>query len=360
MCAFTRTTTCVATLCGMSPMSRERPRVPRMADVAARAGVSHQTVSRVLNGMPGVRPETHDRVMAAVEELKYRRNFAAKQLASTRSRTVGVVTWGNAQFGPANTLLALEAAARTTEYRLSTVNVVSMSPEAFRDAVGQLLEQAVEALVVIVPHESVLREAQSLDVDLPVVVVEGDLSETPLTVGVDNLQGARLATGHLLSLGHETVVHLSGPTGWAEAQARRDGWRLELERQGRRVPPLRWGGDWSARSGYTTGRSLAREADVTAVFVANDQMALGFLRALREEGRRVPEDVSVVGFDDLPEAQYFLPALTTVRQDFAELGRRAMDVLNRVLDGEEQPSVDLVPTTLVVRESTSPAPKLIT
>ena len=112
------------------------------------------------------------------------------------------------------------------------------------------------------------------------------------------------------------------------------------------------------RSGYTTGRSLAREADVTAVFVANDQMALGLLRALREEGRRVPDDVSVVGFDDLPEAQYFLPALTTVRQDFAELGRRAMDVLKRVLDGEEQPSVDLVPTTLVVRESTGPAPTI--
>ena len=338
----------------MSPTSHERPRMPRMADVAARAGVSHQTVSRVLNGMPGVRPETHDRVMAAVDELRYRRNFAAKQLASTRSRTLGVVTWGNTQFGPANVLLALEAAARETEYRLATVNVVSMSSEAFRSAVDQLLERVVEALVVIVPHERVLREAQSLDLDIPVVVVEGDLSETPLTAGVDNVQGARLATEHLLSLGHETVVHLSGPMGWAESHARRDGWRAELEHQGRRVPPLRWGGDWSAASGYLTGRSLAREADVTAVFVANDQMALGFLRALREEGRRVPEDVSVVGFDDLPEARYFLPALTTVRQDFGELGRRVMDILGRVLGGEEHPSVDLVPTTLVVRDSTAP------
>jgi DNA-binding LacI/PurR family transcriptional regulator len=341
----------------MSPTSRERPRMPRMADVAARAGVSHQTVSRVLNGMPGVRPETHERVMAAVEELRYRRNFAARQLASTRSRTLGVVTWGNTQFGPANVLLALEAAARETEYRLATVNIVSLSSEAFRSAVDQLLERTVEALVVIVPHESVLREAQSLDLDIPVVVVEGDLSRTPLTAGVDNVQGARLATEHLLSLGHETVVHVSGPTGWAEAQARRDGWRLELESQGRRVPPLRWGGDWSPRSGYLAGRSLAREADVTAVFVANDQMALGFIRALREQSRRVPEDVSVVGFDDLPESRYFLPALTTVRQDFAELGRRVMDVLGRVLGGEQQPSVDLVPTTLVVRESTAaPSP----
>ncbi len=340
----------------MSPTSHERPRMPRMADVAARAGVSHQTVSRVLNQMPGVRPETRDRVLEAVEQLNYRRNFAAKLLASAHSRTVGVVTWGASQFGPAHVLLALEAAARETDYRLATVNVLSLSSEAFRSAVDQLLERVVEALVVIVPHETVLREAQALDLDIPVVVVEGDLSATPLTVGVDNVQGARLATGHLLSLGHETVVHLSGPMGWAESYARRDGWRAELESQGRRVPPLRWGGDWSADSGYLTGRSLARETDVTAVFVANDQMALGLMRALREESRRVPEDVSVVGFDDLPEARFFWPALTTVRQDFEELGRRVMDVLARVLGGEEQPSVGLVPTTLVVRESTAPPP----
>jgi DNA-binding LacI/PurR family transcriptional regulator len=324
-----------------------------MADVAKLAGVSHQTVSRVLNGMPGVRPETRDRVLEVVTELGYRRNLAARLLASSRSQSVGVVTWGTSQFGPANVLLALEAAARQTPYRLETINVTSMSTEAFRDAVDQLLERVVEAMVVIVPHETILREAKSLDLDIPTVVVEGDLSEVPLTVGVDNVQGARLATEHLLSLGHETVVHISGPMGWAEAHARRDGWRAELEAHGRRVPPLRWGGDWSASSGYQTGRSLAREPDVTAVFAAHDQMALGFIRALHEQGRRVPEDVSVVGFDDLPEAQFFLPALTTVRQDFVELGHRAMNVLARVLDGEREPTADLVPTTLVVRESTA-------
>jgi DNA-binding LacI/PurR family transcriptional regulator len=328
-----------------------------MADVAARAGVSHQTVSRVLNDMPGVRPETRERVLAAVEELHYRRNFAARQLASTRSRTLGVVIWGTSHFGPAQVLLALEAAAHRTDYRLATVNVESLSGQAFRSAVDQLLERAVEAMVVIVPHESVLREAKALALDIPVMVVEGDLSQMPLTAGVDNVQGARLATEHLLSLGHETVVHLTGPMGWVEAQARRDGWRAALESRGRRVPPLRWGGDWSADSGYATGRSLAREADVTAVFVANDQMALGLLRALREQARRVPEDVSVVGFDDLPESRHFLPALTTVHQDFAELGRRVMDVLTRVLDGEPRPSAELVPTTLVVRESTAAPPR---
>jgi DNA-binding LacI/PurR family transcriptional regulator len=210
-----------------------------MADVADRAGVSHQTVSRVINGMPGVRPETRVRVLQAVEDLGYRRNMAARLLASRRSRTVGVVTWGADQFGPANVLLALEAAARKSEYQLATVNVESMSREAFRAAVTDLQERVVEAMVVIVPHETILREAHSLDLDIPTVVVEGDMSRTPLTAGFDNFEGGRLATRHLLSLGHETVIHLSGPNGWAEAHARRDGWRTELESQGRRIPPLR-------------------------------------------------------------------------------------------------------------------------
>src|SRR4051794_15409371 len=253
----------------MSPSSPERPRVPRMEDVAHRAGVSHQTVSRVLNGMPGVRPETRSRVLEAVAELGYPRNFAARLLASTPPRTVGVVTWGTSQFGPANVLLALEAAARNTDYRLATVNVLTMSVEAFREAVDDLLERAVEAMVVIVPHETILRAAQSLDLAIPTVVVEGDLSRTPLTAGVDNVQGARLATGHLLDLGHETVVHLSGPLGWAESHARRDGWRAELESRGRRIPPLRWGGDWSASSGYATGRSVGGRAGVPGRVLAH-------------------------------------------------------------------------------------------
>ena len=120
------------------------------------------------------------------------------------------------------------------------------------------------------------------------------------------------------------------------------------------MPPLRWGGDWSARSGYRAGLALAREKDLTAVFAANDQMALGLMAALREHGRRVPDDVSIVGFDDLPEAEFFAPPLTTVRQDFAELGRRAMALVERVLAGDERATVDLVPTTLVVRASTAP------
>ena len=330
--------------------------VPFGASVAAVAGVSHQTVSRVLNGSPGVRPETKERVEAAIATLGYRRNLAAKMLASARSQSVGVITWGTAQFGPAQVLLGLEAAARNSAYRLELVNVDSVSPDVFHLAVRQLQERAIEALVVIVPHEAVLAEAQSLSLDIPVLVVEGDLARTPLTAGVDNVEGARLATRHLLELGHRTVHHLAGPDGWAEARARIEGWQAELAAWGRPVPDLGWTGDWSAQSGYEIGRALAGEHEVSAVFIANDQMALGAMRALHEAGRVVPDQLSIVGFDDLPEARFFVPSLTTVRQDFTELGRRVMTVLARVLDHGERPGAELVPTELEVRES-SAAPR---
>lgn len=337
-----------------------RRRAPTMADVAAEARVSHQTVSRVVNRVPGVRPETAERVQAAITSLGYRPNQSARLLASTRSRMVGVATWGTSQFGPQQVLLALDSAARSAGYRLSLRTLHDLTERGTREGVEELLELGVEAVVLIVPHETVLRFAQEVDLGLPTVVVEGDLSQTPLTAGVDNVQGAQLATRHLLELGHHTVVHVAGPPGWSEAHARVEGWRAELQAWDRPVPPLRWGGDWTARSGYDAGVSLARDKAVTAVFCANDQMAMGVMAAMREAGRRVPEDVSVVGFDDLPESAFLAPPLTSIRQDFAELGRRTMGLVERVLAGEPEPSVDLVPTTLVVRASTAAPPAAVT
>lgn len=328
-----------------------------MADVATLAGVSHQTVSRVLNGMAGVRAETATRVQQAIDELGYRRNLSARLLASKSSRTIGVATWGASHYGPQQVLLGLDDAARRSGYRLVTTTLRAMTEQGTRAAVEELLEQGVEAVVLVIPHETVLRFATEVDLGLPTLVVEGDLSRMPLTAGVDNVEGAVLATRHLLDLGHATVCHVAGPPGWREARARVEGWRMELEAQGRAVPPLRWGGDWSARSGYEAGRSLAKDPEVTAVFCANDQMAMGLIAALRDAGRAVPDDVSVVGFDDLPESAYIDPPLTTVRQDFGELGRRAMGLVERVLAGESQPSADLVPTTLVVRRSTAAPPR---
>ena len=330
---------------------------PRMADVATVAGVSHQTVSRVLNDFPSIRPATRDRVLAAIEELGYRRNTAARTLVTRRSGTIGVITADMSHFGPANTMLGLESASRAAGYSLSLAGLPEISADSLAAAVDQVLDQAVEAVVVIVGHQAALTFAQSLRIGVPLVLVEGDLSATPLTAGVDQIEGARLATSHLLDLGHETVVHLPGPADWLEAAARREGWRMALEERGRPIPALMAEGDWSSRSGYEASRAMLRESRPTAVFAANDQMALGLLRALHEAGIQVPEDVSVVGFDDLPESGFFTPPLTTVRQDFRELGQRTMALILRVLAGEREASVPLVEPLLIVRSSTAPPPR---
>ena len=327
-----------------------------MSDVAKVAGVSHQTVSRVLNDFPSIRPATRDRVLTAIEELGYRRNIAARTLVTRRSRTIGVITSDMSHFGPANTMLGLESASRAAGYSLSLVGLPEISAASLAAAVDHVLDQAVAAVVVIVAHQAALTFAQSLRIGVPLVLVEGDLSAHPLTAGVDQIEGARLATSHLLDLGHKTVVHLPGPADWLEAAARREGWRMELEERGRPIPALMAEGDWSSRSGYEVGRAMLRESSPTAVFAANDQMALGLLRALHEAGLRVPEDVSVVGFDDLPESGYFAPPLTTVRQDFEKLGQRTMALVLRVLAGEFDASEPLVEPLLIVRSSTAPPP----
>ena len=335
----------------MTASSRGRP--PTMADVAALAQVSHQTVSRVLNDMPGVHPRTAERVRAAIAELGYRRNQSARLLASRRSGLIGVATWAMNQFGPQQVLLGLEGAAREAGYGLWLRTIRELTDESVEAAVEELLGIGVEAIVLVVPHETVSRFAQAKDLGVPTLVLEGDLSGSELTANVDNVLGARMAVRHLLELGHRTVVHVAGPPGWSEAAARVEGWRLELEAWGRPVPALWWGGDWSSDSGYQAGVKLARESDITAVFAANDQMALGVIAALAEAGRAVPGDVSVVGFDDLPEAAYFRPPLTTVRQDFDEVGRSAMRLVARALTCEERPVEDQVVPVLVTRASSA-------
>jgi DNA-binding LacI/PurR family transcriptional regulator len=175
-------------------------------------------------------------------------------------------------------------------------------------------------------------------------------------VAVDQIVGAASATRHLLDLGHETVWHVTGPPDFIESQQRVEGWRAALEAAGAPAPaPLV--GDWSARAGYDRGRELSRDPAVTAVFVANDQMALGLLRAMHEARRDVPGEISVVGFDDIPEAAYFQPPLTTVRQDFIEMGRRSLRLLLRTIEaGQRAGDGSLVPPELIVRRSTGPAP----
>jgi DNA-binding LacI/PurR family transcriptional regulator len=333
---------------------RERQRMAVMADVAKLAGVSHQTVSRVVNGSAHVRPETRRRVLAAMGELDYRPNPAARALVTGRSRTLGVVSFDTTLYGPASTLFAIEQAAHAAGYFISIVSMLVLDRASVLSAVERLRVQGVDGVLVITPQEGAAEALVNLPTSMPVVAVEAGRANSVPFVAVDQFAGAVSATQLLLDLGHETVWHIAGPRDFLEAQQRVDGWRSTLEAAGAEVPPTLFG-DWSPRSGYRLGQQLAENGDVTAIFVANDQMALGALRALHERGREIPREVSVVGFDDIPEAQYFTPPLTTVRQDFSEMGRSAMRMLLELMQSSGQPPqrVTIAPE-LVVRRSTGP------
>jgi DNA-binding LacI/PurR family transcriptional regulator len=333
------------------PRDRKNGRSPSMADVARHAGVSHQTVSRVLNDSPLVKADTRTRVLAAIEQLGYRRNLAARMLATNRSGRIGMVSAHLVLYGPTMISAAVQEAGHDAGYEVALVGLPEFSRELLDDAVDRLLDQAVEALVVAVAHRDALAATRALDLRIPVVVAQGVSTGQPMAAGIDQVGGARAATEHLLDLGHRGIVHVTGPMDWVEAEQRRDGWRAAHADKGL-MPGPELAGDWSAQSGYDAGLRIADDPNVTGVFVANDGMALGLLKALHERGRRVPEDISVVGFDDAPEAAFYWPALTTVKQDFAMLGRGAVELTLRALDGEEDPVLPLVEPSLVVRAST--------
>jgi DNA-binding LacI/PurR family transcriptional regulator len=333
------------------PMPGEQ--APSMTDVASLAGVSHQTVSRVLAGHPNVRAQTRARVLAAIEELGYRPNRAARALATGRTRTLGVVSMNSTLYGPASMLYGIEEAASQVNYSVTVASLRSIDRASLRQAVDRLLGDAVDGVVVIAPLVSAGQELGELPPGVPVVAVDGDPGIPGTVVRIDQEAGARAATEHLLAAGHRTVWHLAGPSDWLDARARMAGWRAALREAGAEEPPLLTG-DWSAGSGYQAGQVLARVQELTGVFVANDQMALGVLRALSEHGRRVPGDISVVGFDDIPESGYFTPPLTTVRQDFGEVGRRSLRALLSQIDGcADAAQQILIDTKLIVRQSTA-------
>lgn len=324
-----------------------------MADVARLAGVSHQTVSRVLNNHPNVRAVTRSRVLDAIEALSYRRNSSARALVTRRTQTLGVVAFDTTLYGPASTLFGIEQAAREAGYFISIVSLKTITRQSVTEALDYLAAQSVDGLIVIAPQRQAAEALAGLPHDLPVVAVEGGLAPDLPVVCVDQVDGARTVTGHLLELGHQTVWHVAGPPDWLEAEGRVIGWQSALEAAGAQVPDLLYG-DWSPRSGYAAGQVLASRTDVTAVFVGNDQMALGVLRAFREAGIDVPGQVSVAGFDDVPEAGFFAPPLTTIRQDFATVGRRSIDLLlQQIGSGRLGHDRVVVPASLVVRASTS-------
>lgn len=335
---------------GAAPDSPSRP--PVMGDVAKMAGVSHQTVSRVLNNHPNVSHNTRQRVEAAIARLGYRRNTAARSLVTRRSRTIGVLACETGQFGPANTLLGVEQAGREAGYFVSIANLREVTSDSINDAMGHFRSQSVDGIVILVPHPDVLAALHDVSVPVPIVAVGAGAGNQLTGASLNQRLGARLAVEHLIGLGHRSIAHISGPTHWIDAAERIEGWREAMDTAGLEASVLLQGA-WDAASGYRAGRELIDHDSVTAVFVANDQMAVGVLRALQEAGRHVPGDISVVGYDDQPEAGFFMPPLTTIKQDFEELGRKTMEEMLHQLEGKAGTRDQIVDPRLVIRATTA-------
>lgn len=332
--------------------SGERARVPSIRDVARLAGVSHQTVSRVLNDHPSIRPETKQRVQDAIAVLDYRPNLAARALVTSTTRTIGVLSATIGEFGPTSSIASIEDAAREEGYSVTTVNLPATTPEAIGEAIRQLGREQVSGIVALAPQVRVFNVLRGMAVGVPFVSLQTASGSDGFTLSADQVAGARSVTEHLISLGHSDIVHLAGPQDWIEAESRMRGY-LDALRDADlpTLPPIR--GDWTADFGYFAGTELVRRRDFTAVFAANDLMAIGLMHGFRDAGLDVPGDVSVVGFDDIPVAAHVWPPLTTVHQDFPALGRRAISILLAEIRGEQLPQYGPVEPLLRVRSSSA-------
>ena len=321
-----------------------------MAEVARAAGVSQQTVSRVVNGHPNVSERTRERVLRAIRELGFRPNFAGKSLRSGRYNSIGLCLYNVDQFGNLATVKGILSAAGEMGYAVTTLEMDDRVPLSLAEATRRMMALPIDALVISMSIRASDFEEFQPQPGLSTVLLS--MYEHPLctTVDSDQYECSRLVMEHLLSRGHREIRFVSGPTYSVDSVFREKGWRDELLARGLYVSePLR--GDWTARSGYEAGARLASDREMTAVYAANDQMAVGVIEALRNAGRRVPEDVSVVGVDDSLAETLPFSSLTTVRFDLFERGRRAFEqALLGSAPGHRPERIRIAPT-LVERDS---------
>ncbi len=329
---------------------------PNIRQVAERAGVSYMTVSRVLNDHPHIREATRRRVQEAIAELGYRPNMTARALATQRSRRIGVLVESAEAFGPTSTLRAVESAARAAEYMVSSVFLQAGEEITPQEGVDHLVAQGVDALCVVSPRSSSIAALRRISIGVPVLVVKPDQDPTFLTVTVDQQAGTRLAVDHLVSLGHRDILHLAGPLDWLDARTRERAFHARAKSWGLRERPIVVG-DWTADFAYDFARGIRELPDYTAIFVANDDMAVGLVHGLHDRGFSVPDDLSLVGFDDIPLARHVIPPLTTVRQDFDALGVSVVDVLRAAIEERELPTTTRIPPQIVTRASSAPVRK---
>ena len=333
-------------------------RPPSMVDVAKVAHVALVTVSRVVNGQPSVSPETAERVNRAIATLGYRRNDVARALKSGRSMTIGVVLAGSGLFELSRVLQGIEFAASEAGYGIALARWPGPEPEPLEDAIGRMTDRGADGVIVIADRPGAADVLDEIHVRSPLtVVMSGDVANPSVgSVEIDQTLGARLVTEHLLALGHTKILHISGGASMSfDSRARVAGWQASMRDARLESGELIEGG-FEPEVGYRVGEELARRGRgerPTAVFAANDVVAMGLLAAFAEHGIRVPDDVSVAGFDDMPGAAYFVPPLTTVRQDHVGLGRRAVEVLLGTI-AAESPRHHVIEPTLIVRRSTGP------
>ena len=327
---------------------------PSISDVARLAGVSAQTVSRVSTGAEVVRPETRERVLAAMTKLGYAPNRAARALRNGSSRTIGVITQQLDRTGETLTTAAVTEALELEGYSVNLIQVHNPESAQLSEASSRLVRQAVDGLIIVrAGHAG--SESLSLPPDLPVAVSDSRLVTHFPSVVPDQVQGTRDAVLHLLELGHRTVHHIAGSADSHPALARSAAWARVLAESGVPAPP-QWEGDWTPQSGYLIGQQIARDPSITAVYCANDEMAFGLMRALYEHGRRVPDDVSVVGFDGIALSEFSSPPLTTIKQDFSRIGRELTRLVLAAVHGHADTVTRhvVVPTELLVRGTTAP------
>ncbi|MEN9607075.1 MAG: hypothetical protein RL605_903 [Actinomycetota bacterium] len=330
-------------------------RKPSMFDVAELCGVSHQTVSRVVNGHPNVSAKTRDKVLKAIERLGYTQNLSARALATGRSGSIGVLTLDSPLFGPSSMLHSIQVAARARGYRVVLASIAEISNSALTEGIHDLENSNVDGIVVIAPRSASTDEPLVVRPRVPLVFREGNDTENYSLVDLDQRRAAAKAVAALTGQGHRAIAHIAGPKDWLVAERRRDGW-LDALKLVKAKPAGEARGNWSPASGYRATKSLlAKGTPFTALFCANDAMAFGALQALRESGLAVPGDVSVLGFDNTAESAFAVPPLTTVAQDFDEVGRELIEQLLRQIDGEAANVRKVMLTTeLIERGSTAP------
>lgn len=327
-------------------------RGPSMIDVATRSGVSHQTVSRVLNGHKSVTEQTRKKVLQAVKDLGYRPNLTARALVTGKTATIGVLSHDTTLFGPASTLHSVQSAARDNGYRTTIYSLKGEDSESIILGISELINQGVDGIVIIAPQIRGTKEISNVIGNFPAVLVENESSVALPSVNVDQLYGAYELTRHLIMLGHKSIAHISGPKNWYESTRRSQGFKKALV-ENKLDTTFIWEGDWSPRSGFESTRKIIKNKKITAIFAGNDAMALGAIKAVSEAGLNVPRDISLVGFDDLPESEFLTPSLTTAKQDFHAVGNQALRILLGLVNNNKVRMNVAIKPEILIRSSTA-------